>query len=483
MKVVFLSKQSHRAKPFFFFEFPRGVRRDALTSASSSLKRSLCERFFRTRACVFRTPHSLFVRVRFTKPLFLSSTQKEAQKHTTDSSSSYYYERERVPFSIHLLRTTKRTETMKFSSRFSFFAFATLFFHQAARVDVVQAAPAMMFFSPPPVARRHLVKEEEEEKATAFSSMHSKSSKETEDNVALYAGRVQNERMVLEKLLVGGLFQSENDDDDDEMKAEVTIVLDQPRWTAEDDEQMAKFLSFSKSSSSTVSSVFAPRFSRFRGGGKQTQQQRQHAVKEEIEKRFSVASTAENSRDENSLGGRVRYWNCDDEKEDFEYATRTTTTKTDELDERVKAILGDLTRRSKEDKEPTDRVGIVMCGGEDKEDDLALFRALMKALGAAERTFVAGVLGGETAGRVEGSGNSGGNADCTRDAEKREKRRDLLFSKGSGSQVNECDDLCQLHVSIVSGLIIFWIFAGTFTYGMGMMSNLDTPKIYEKSDE
>ena len=375
---------------------------------------------------------------------------------------------------------------MKFS-RFSFFAFATLFFHQAARVDVVQAAPAMMFFSPPPVAQsRHLVKEEEEEKATAFSSMHSKSSKETEDNVALYAGRVQNERMVLEKLLVGGLFQSENDDDDDdEMKAEVTIVLDQPRWTAEDDEQMAKFLSFSKSSSSTVSSVFAPRFSRFRGGGKQTQQQqqRQHAVKEEIEKRFSVASTAENSRDENSLGGRVRYWNCDDEKEDFEYATRTTTTKTDELDERVKAILGDLTRRSKEDKEPTDRVGIVMCGGEDKEDDLALFRALMKALGAAERTFVAGVLGGETAGRVEGSGNSGGNADCTRDAEKREKRRDLLFSKGSGSQVNECDDLCQLHVSIVSGLIIFWIFAGTFTYGMGMMSNLDTPKIYEKSDE
>ena len=445
--------------------------------------RSVVSASFVLVKCFFRTPRSLFVRVRFKKPLFLCLLQHK--KHTTDSSSSYYYdERERVPFSIHLLRTTKRTETMKFS-RFSFFAFATLFFHRAARVDVVQAAPAMMFFSPPPVARRHLVKEEEEEKATAFSSMHSKSSKETEDNVALYAGRVQNERMVLEKLLVGGLFQSENDDDDDEMKAEVTIVLDQPRWTAEDDEQMAKFLSFSKSSSSTVSSVFAPRFSRFRGGGKQTQQQqqRQHAVKEEIEKRFSVASTAENSRDENSLGGRVRYWNCDDEKEDFEYATRTTTTKTDELDERVKAILGDLTRRSKEDKEPTDRVGIVMCGGEDKEDDLALFRALMKALGAAERTFVAGVLGGETAGRVEGSGNSGGNADCTRDAEKREKRRDLLFSKGSGSQVNECDDLCQLHVSIVSGLIIFWIFAGTFTYGMGMMSNLDTPKIYEKSDE
>ena len=49
--------------------------------------------------------------------------------------------------------------------------------------------------------------------------------------------------------------------------------------------------------------------------------------------------------------------------------------------------------------------------------------------------------------------------------------------------MNECDDLCQLHVSIVGGLIIFWIFAGTFTYGMGMMSNLDTPKIYEKSDE
>ena len=376
---------------------------------------------------------------------------------------------------------------MKFSylSFFAFF-FTMLFFHQA-RVNVVQAAPAMMFFSPPPTGRHHHHVKEEEEKATAFSSIPSKSSKETEDNVIFHAGRVQNERMVLEKLLVGGLFQSENDDDDDdEMKAEVTIVLDQPRWTAEDDEQMAKFLSFSKSSSSTVSSVFAPRFSRFREGGKQQQQQQQqqHAVKEEIEKRFSAASAAENSRDDGSkLGGRVRYWNCDDEKEDFEYATRTTTTKTDELDERVKAILGDLTRRSKEDKEPTDRVGIVMCGGEDKEDDLALFRALMKALGAAERTFVAGVLGGETAGRVEGSGNSGGNAECTRDAEKREKRRDLLFSKGSGSQVNECDDLCQLHVSIVSGLIIFWIFAGTFTYGMGMMSNLDTPKIYEKSDE
>ena len=365
-------------------------------------------------------------------------------------------------------------------SKFSFFAFLTTLFFHRARVDVVQAAPAMMFFSPPPVGRHHHVREEEEDKATAFSSSSSKSSEETEDNVVFHAGRVQNERMVLEKLLVGGLFQSENDDE--EMKAEVTIVLDQPRWTAEDDEQMAKFLSFSKSSSSTLSSVFAPRFSRFRGGGKQ-QQQQQHAVKEEIEKRFSAASAAENSRDENSLGGRVRYWNCDDEKEDFEYATRTTTTKTDELDERVKAILGDLTRRSKEDKEPTDRMGIVMCGGKDKEDDLALFRALMKALGAAERTFVAGVLGGETAGRVEGSGNSGGNAECTRDAEKREKRRDLLFSKGSGSQVNECDDLCQLHVSIVSGLIIFWIFAGTFTYGMGMMSNLDTPKIYEKSDE
>ena len=367
-------------------------------------------------------------------------------------------------------------------SKFSFFAFLTMLFFHQARVNVVQAAPAMMFFSPPPTGRhRHVRKEEEEkEKATAFSSIPSKSSKETEDNVVFHAGRVQNERMVLEKLLVGGLFQSENDDE--EMKAEVTIVLDQPRWTAEDDQAMAKFLSFSKSSSSTLSSVFAPRFHRFREGGKQ-QQQQQHAVKEEIEKRFSAASEAENSRDENSLGGRVRYWNCDDEKEDFEYATRTTTTKTDELDERVKAILGDLTRRSKEDKEPTDRVGIVMCGGEDKEDDLALFRALMKALGAAERTFVAGVLGGETAGRVEGSGNSGGNAECTRDAEKREKRRDLLFSKGSGSQVNECDDLCQLHVSIVSGLIIFWIFAGTFTYGMGMMSNLDTPKIYEKSDE
>ena len=412
--------------------------------------------------------------------LFLSSsTKKEAQKHTTD----YEKERENDRLLFIFFKQRRRVKTMKFS-KFSFFAFLTMLFFHQARVNVVQAAPAMMFFSPPPTARHHHVRKEEEEKATAFSSIPSKSSKETEDNVVFHAGRVQNERMVLEKLLVGGLFQSESDDDE-EMKAEVTIVLDQPRWTAEDDEQMAKFLSFSKSSSSTVLSVFAPRFSRFREGGKQQQQQQQqqHAVKEEIEKRFSVASTAENSRDENSLGGRVRYWNCDDEKEDFEYATRTTTTKTDELDERVKAILGDLTRRSKEDKEPTDRVGIVMCGGEDKEDDLALFRALMKALGAAERTFVAGVLGGETAGRVEGSGNSGGNAECTRDAEKREKRRDLLFSKGSGSQVNECDDLCQLHVSIVSGLIIFWIFAGTFTYGMGMMSNLDTPKIYEKSDE
>ena len=118
---------------------------------------------------------------------------------------------------------------MKFS-KFSFFAFLTMLFFHQARVNVVQAAPAMMFFSPPPTARHHHVRKEEEEKATAFSSIPSKSSKETEDNVVFHAGRVQNERMVLEKLLVGGLFQSESDDDE-EMKAEVTIVLDQPRWT------------------------------------------------------------------------------------------------------------------------------------------------------------------------------------------------------------------------------------------------------------
>ena len=152
---------------------------------SSLLKVALCKCFFRTRKCFFLTRQSLVLTLQKTS-LFLSSSTKKRHKNTRRTPASYYYdyERERVPFSIHLLRTTKRTETMKFSC-FSFFAFATLFFHQA-RVDVVQAAPAMMFFSPPPAGRRHHVrKEEEEEKATAFSSMPSKSSKETEDNVAL----------------------------------------------------------------------------------------------------------------------------------------------------------------------------------------------------------------------------------------------------------------------------------------------------------
>ena len=46
-------------------------------------------------------------------------------------------------------------------------------------------------------------------------------------------------------------------------------------------------------------------------------------------------------------------------------------------------------------------MGIVICGGEKKEEDFSLFQALMKALMKAERSFVSSVVGGETAGRVE----------------------------------------------------------------------------------
>ena len=99
---------------------------------------------------------------------------------------------------------------MKFSSRFSFFS-STLFFHRSARRCRPSGTGDDVFLSSS--VALVVITKEEEEKATAFSSMHSKSSKETEDNVVFHAGRVQNERMVLEKLLVGGLFQSENDDD------------------------------------------------------------------------------------------------------------------------------------------------------------------------------------------------------------------------------------------------------------------------------
>ena len=122
-----------------FFEFPRGV---GVTHSQVLIPYSNVG---------FVSAHFLLVSASFllsVSPLFLlsktslfssSSTKKEAQKHTTDYYSSHF-ERER-PFIIHLLRT-KRTKMMKFS-HFSFFA-SMLFFHQA-RVNVVQAAPAMMF--------------------------------------------------------------------------------------------------------------------------------------------------------------------------------------------------------------------------------------------------------------------------------------------------------------------------------------------------
>ena len=149
-----------------------------------------------------------------------------------------------------------------------------------------------MFFSPPPAARRHLVRRRRRRKSNgilidAFEIIQGNRRQRRPPR------RTSTKRANGFREAFGGRFVPVGEcDDDEEMKAEVTIVLDQPRWTAEDDEQMAKFLSFSKSSSSTVSSVFAPRFSRFRGGGKQQQQQQQqqHAVKEEIEKRFSAAS-------------------------------------------------------------------------------------------------------------------------------------------------------------------------------------------------
>ena len=78
----------------------------------------------------------------------------------------------------------------------------------------------------------------------------------------------------------------------------------------------------------------------------------------------------------------MRYWNCD-----------TSDNGDKNVDQQVKAILGVLTGSSKEDKEPTDRVGIVICGGEKKEEDFSLFQALMKALMKAERSFVSSVVG------------------------------------------------------------------------------------------
>jgi hypothetical protein len=81
--------------------------------------------------------------------LFLSSsTKKEAQKHTTD----YEKERENDRLLFIFFKQRRRVKTMKFS-KFSFFAFLTMLFFHQARVNVVQAAPAMMFFSPPPVAQ------------------------------------------------------------------------------------------------------------------------------------------------------------------------------------------------------------------------------------------------------------------------------------------------------------------------------------------
>jgi len=278
------------------------------------------------------------------------------------------------------------------------------------------------------------------------------------ENKEHYFGRLSEEN-VLEKLR---LF---NDAEKEADEVDATILLDQPRWTLADERLMAKLLFSSRENveeeTKKKTMLFAPRFSR--SHERREEEKTKHTVKEIIEKRAS---------EDSSLRGRVRYWNCD-----------TSDNGDKNVDQQVKAILGVLTGSSKEDKEPTDRVGIVICGGEKKEEDFSLFQALMKALMKAERSFVSGVVGGETAGRVEGSVNSSGDAEGTKGAEEREKRRDLLYSKGPGSKVNECDDLCQLHVTILSCLIIFWIFAGTFTFGIGMMSNLDTPKIYEKSDE
>ena len=279
------------------------------------------------------------------------------------------------------------------------------------------------------------------------------------ENTGHYFGRLSEEN-VLEKLR---LFN--NDAEKEAGEVDATILLDQPRWTLADERLMAKLLFSSRENveeeTKKKTMLFAPRFSR--SHERREEEKTKHTVKEKIEKRAS---------EDSSLRSRVRYWNCD-----------TSDNGDKNVDQQVKAILGVLTGSSKEDKEPTERVGIVICGGEKKEEDFSLFQALMKALMKAERSFVSGVVGGETAGRVEGSVNSSGDAEGTKGAEEREKRRDLLYSKGPGSKMNECDDLCQLHVTILSCLIIFWIFAGTFTFGIGMMSNLDTPKIYEKSDE
>ena len=103
MKVFFLSKQSSCT---FFFEFPRGVRRYALTSASSVLKCWLCECFFRTRTCFFLTPYALFLR--FKKPLFLCLLQQKKRHKNTRLTPPPTTTRERT-FTVYYSSSSNKT--------------------------------------------------------------------------------------------------------------------------------------------------------------------------------------------------------------------------------------------------------------------------------------------------------------------------------------------------------------------------------------
>ena len=175
------------------------------------------------------------------------------------------------------------------------------------------------------------------------------------ENKEHYFGRLSEEN-VLEKLR---LF---NDAEKEADEVDATILLDQPRWTLADERLMAKLLFSSRENveeeTKKKTMLFAPRFSR--SHERREEEKTKHTVKEIIEKRAS---------EDSSLRGRVRYWNCD-----------TSDNGDKNVDQQVKAILGVLTGSSKDDKEPTDRVGIVICGGEKKEEDFSLFQALMKAL-------------------------------------------------------------------------------------------------------
>jgi hypothetical protein len=271
-----------------------------------------------------------------------------------------------------------------------------------------------------------------------------------------------------------------DDDDDDDRMREVSVLLDSSAFTLREYDIVRELAAEGqKKEHQEEEYFFVPRFTRS-----------DPRVGKNKKKNSSIKDMIGDNVSE-EVRARVKYWNCEE-------GTRESDDEAVDANDKVREILGDSTMKSSsEDRNPNDRVGIVLCGSDDAKEDAELFLLLVKTLREADRSFFAGILGGEvlTLENDISSTNSGCKKSDNDDdlllslnnneggEEEKKKGRELLFSKGAGSQVNECDAMCELHVTIVSCLIIFWIFAGTFTYGIGMMSNLDTPKIFEKSDE